>query len=305
MDDFNVTILGCGSAVPTISTNPSSQLICYRNKKFLIDCGEGTQMRMIEYSTKSRNLDHIFISHLHGDHFFGLIGLISTFHLIGRSDDLYIYAPGKLQALIEHHFQVTATQLSFALIFVPLESSNEINLYEDKYLYVKAFPLRHSTPTWGFLFKEKEKRRRIDKSFITEYKPDLNEINDILIGRDYLSKDGVLIKNSTITSNPAPARSYAYCSDTAYEPSIIDYISGVDILYHEATFDNSMKSKAHDWLHSTAAEAAMIAKQAGAKKLIIGHFSNRHKNFQLLLGEAREVFENTFICQEGETHAII
>lgn len=305
MDDFNVTILGCGSAVPTISTNPSSQLICYRNKKFLIDCGEGTQMRMIKQGAKSRNLDHIFISHLHGDHFFGLVGLLSTFHLIGRSDDLYIYAPEKLLALIEHHFQVTATQLSFAIIFVPLESSNEVNLYEDKYLYVKAFPLKHSTPTWGFIFKEKERRRKINKSFVLEHKPDLNDINEILNGKDYLSKDGVILLNASITSNPAPTRSYAYCSDTAYEPSIVKDICGVGILYHEATFDNAMQSKANDWLHSTAAEAAMIAKQARVKKLIIGHFSNRYKNFQLLLGEAREVFANTFICQEGETHPII
>jgi len=304
MIDFNVTVLGCGSAVPTRTANPSAQLISYRNKQFLIDCGEGTQMRMIQYNVKHRKLDHIFISHLHGDHFFGLIGLLSTYHLIGRRSALHLYAPRALQSLIEHHFQATATTLSFPLIFNPLEDYKETNLYEDNYLFVKSFQLKHSTPTWGFLIREKEKKRGLDKSFVEKHKPGIKEIKEILEGKDYLSKDGTLLPNNSITNKAASVRAYAYCSDTAYEPSITNIITGVNLLYHEATFDNSMQDKAHDWLHSTAAEAAMIARDAGAKKLLIGHFSNRHNNFQLLLDEAKEVFENTHICEEGATYAI-
>jgi ribonuclease Z len=304
MIDFSVTVLGCGSAVPTRTTNPSAQLVSYRNKQFLIDCGEGTQMRMIKYNVRHRKLNHVFISHLHGDHFFGLIGLLSTYHLIGRRSALHVYAPLILQSLIEHHFQVTATALSFPLIFHALEDYAETNLFEDDYLFVKAFPLKHSTPTWGFLIKEKDKKRRINKSFIEQYKPGVEEISEILKGKDYVTEKGILLKNKAITNDPVRSRSYAYCSDTVYEPSIVDSISGVDLLYHEATFDNSMQEKAHEWLHSTAAEAALIAKQAKANKLLIGHFSNRHNHFQLLLEEAKAVFENTHICQEGQTYEL-
>jgi len=305
MIDFNVTVLGCGSAVPTRTAKPSSQLLSYRNKQFLIDCGEGTQMQMLKYSVRHRKLDHVLISHLHGDHFFGLIGLISTFHLTGRQSTLHIYAPGKLQALLEHQLQTTATKLSFPLIFNALEDFEEHNLYEDDYLFVRSFPLKHSTPTWGFLIKEKETKRRIDKSFIKQYRPTVNEISSILDGNSFLTKDGIFLQNSTITHDPPEVRSYAYCSDTAYEPSISKVISGVNLLYHEATFDNSLQSKAHEWLHSTAAEAAMIARRSGAKKLLIGHFSSRHNNYQLLLNEAKTVFENTTICKEGETYQVV
>ena len=305
MIDFNVTILGCGSAVPTRTAKPSSQLLSYRNKQFLIDCGEGTQMQMIKYSVRHRNLDHIFISHLHGDHFFGLIGLISTFHLTGRKSPLYIYAARKLHALLEHQLQTTATKLSFPLMFNALEDFEDNNLYEDEYLFVQSFPLKHSTPSWGFIVKEKEKKRRIDKDFIKKYQPGVNEISKILDGGGFLTKDGIFLQNKEITNAPTAVRSYAYCSDTAYKPTIAQHISGVSLLYHEATFDNSMKNKAHEWLHSTAAEAAMIAKLSGTKKLLIGHFSNRHNNYQLLLDEAKEVFENTIICQEGECYQIV
>lgn len=305
MIDFSVTVLGCGSAVPTRTANPSAQLISYRNKQFLIDCGEGTQMRMIEYNVRHRNLNHIFISHLHGDHFFGLIGLISTFHLIKRRSVLHLYAPRILKSLIEHHLEATGTSLSFSLLFTPLEDFQDSNLYEDDYLFIRAFPINHGIPTWGFLIKEKKKQRGIDKSFIRKYKPDVKEITEILKGKDFITGDGSLLPNNSITNDPHPVRSFAYCSDTAYEPSIADFISGVDLLYHEATFDNAMQEKAHEWLHSTAAEAAMIAKLSYAKKLLIGHFSNRHNNFQLLLDEAKAVFENTFICKEGQTYTIV
>jgi len=305
MIDFNVTILGCGSAVPTKTANPSSQLITYRNKQFLIDCGEGTQMRMIQYGIRHRKLDHIFISHLHGDHFFGLIGLLSTYHLIGRRSDLHLYAPEPLHSLIQHHFEATKTSLSFNLVFYALEGFGESYLYEDDYLFVKSFPLVHSTPSWGFLIKEKEKKRGLKKSFIEEYKPGIEEIKAILNGADFTTVQGKVLPNSSITNESAPPRSFAYCSDTAYEPAIVPFVEGVDLLYHEATFDNSLKDKAHDWLHATAEEAALIAKQARVKNLLIGHFSNRHNHFQLLLDEAKAVFENTNICREGETYTII
>ena len=304
MIDFNVTVLGCGSAVPGETLNPSSQLLTYRNKQFLIDCGEGTQMRMIKYKVRHRNLDHILISHLHGDHFFGLIGLLSSYHLTGRQSAMHLFAPRNLQPLLDHHFQVTGTTPFFPLIFNALEDFEKTNLYEDEYLFVQSFPLKHSTPTWGFLVKEKEKKRRLDKSFVRQYKPGIDEMNRILKGRDFLTKDGDLLKNNKITHDPDPARAYAYCSDTAYEPSIVKAIGGVNLLYHEATFDNSMQAKANQRMHSTASDAAKIAKQAGVKKLLIGHFSSRHNNFQLLLNEAMDIFENTEICREGETYPV-
>jgi ribonuclease Z len=250
-------------------------------------------------------LDHIFISHLHGDHFFGLIGLLSTFHLIGRRKPLHLFAPGILKSLIEHHFEATNTDLAFPMFFTALEDYSESNLYEDDYLFVKAFPLKHSTPTWGFLVKEKERKRGLDKSFVEKYKPSVSEIKEILAGKGFVTQEGKRLSNRDITNKAAPIRSYAYCSDTAYEPSIIDSIRGVNLLYHEATFDNSMQEKAHEWLHATAAEAALIAKQAGAKQLLIGHFSNRHNNYQLLLDEARAVFDSVSICREGKTYSIV
>ncbi|MCF6170964.1 MAG: ribonuclease Z [Bacteroidales bacterium] len=304
MIDFKLTVLGCGSAVPNQNANPSSQLLTYRNKQFLIDCGEGTQMRMIKYKLRHRKLDHVLISHLHGDHFFGLVGLLSTYHLSGRQSVINIFAPRKLEALIGHHFQLTGTILSFPLLFHALEDYKGAFLYEDDELFVRSFPLKHSTPAWGFLLKEKEKKRRIDKAFITAHKPEVEEIKRILNGADFISNDGILLKNKTITHDPLPPRAYAYCSDTAYAPSIVKVIDRVNLLYHEATFDNSMQDKAQQRKHSTAKQAAMIAKQAGAGKLLIGHFSNSINDVGVLLKEAVEVFEHTEICREGETYPV-
>ncbi len=304
MTDFKITVLGCGSAVPTSSSNPSAQLLTYRNTKFLIDCGEGTQMRMIKYQVRHRKLDHILISHLHGDHFFGLFGLLSTFRLIAREAPLHLYIPHSLQLLIDYQFRLMGTRQSYPLVFHALEDYSDSPLYEDNNFFVQSFPLEHSTPAWGFYFKEKEKKRRINKDFISRYNPDVSEIREILEGRDFTTKEGRVIKNEEVTTDPPAPRSFAYCSDTVYYPAIADSIYGVSLLYHEATFDNSMQDKARERMHATAAEAAKIAKQARARKLLIGHFSIRHNNFQLLLDEAREHFENTFICQEGKTYQI-
>lgn len=304
MIDFKVTVLGCGSAVPSRTANPSSQLVSYRNKQFMIDCGEGTQMRMIQYNAVHRNLDHIFISHLHGDHFYGLAGLISSFHLLRRKIPLYIYAPRKLKSLLEHHFEATNTKLFFQLVFRALEDFGERILFEDEFLSIAAFPLKHSTPTWGFVIREKDKRRRINKDFIQEYSPNLEEIYNIVNGGDFITEDDKLLSNHEITIQSSPSRAFAYCSDTAYDPSIIRFVEGVDLLYHEATFDNLQEDKAQKYLHATAAEAAKIANQARVKNLLIGHFSGRYKNLQLLLNEAKEFFTNTQICEEGREYII-
>lgn len=304
MNDFKVTVLGSGSAVPTSWHNPSSQVVEYNGKQFLIDCGEGTQMQMIRFKIRHKNLDHIFISHLHGDHFYGLIGLINSFHLMRREKPLYIYASKNLKSLIDFQLEITNTKLHYQLIFKFLEESNDDPLYEDKFLTIKAFPLLHSIPVWGFLVKEKESRWRISKLFVSENNPTPEEIAIILGGGDYTTTDGNVLKNKDITHPPHKQRSFAYCSDTAFLRSTAEYVTEVDLLYHESTFDNENTALAKQTLHSTAAQAAEVAKQANARKLLIGHYSARHKDLEDLLAEAREIFRESYLSIEGETYII-
>ena len=304
MIDFKVLILGNGSAVPTRWHNPSSQVVFYGKEKFLVDCAEGTQMQMIRYRISGTTIGNIFISHLHGDHFFGLIGLISTNHLAGRQKEMNIYAPAGLEELILHHLEVTNTTLRFPIHFFSHEKNESGLIYEDKNFEVRLVPLKHSIPAWGFLFREKKKRRRIDKAFIQEQNPDVESIQDIKNGEDFVNFDGKLFKNKEITLPPFPPRSYAYCSDTAYDESIVPLIKNVNLLYHEATFDNSMLELAVSVLHSTAEHAATIAKMANAGKLLLGHYSGRFKALHTLEDEARKVFLNSVLSREGEYYVI-
>lgn len=298
-----MSILGNGSAVPTAFQNPSSQLIKYHNLRFLIDCGEGTQMQFIKFNFSYRNLSHIFISHLHGDHFLGLTGLISTFHLYGRSVPLHIFAPSPLEAVILQQLSVSGTRLQFELKFHALQD-NEI-LYDDPHLQVSCFPLHHSIPTWGFVFREKEEtERKLDKVFVNDYLPGIEQMQQIKLGADFNVSDGSILKNKDITIDPLPARSYAYCSDTLYDEEIIPFVGEVDLLYHEATFDNATQDKAAEKLHATAAQAATIAKIARVNKLLLGHFSARFSDTLHLLNEAQEIFPNTLLSQQGETYAV-
>ncbi len=302
MTDFQVTILGNGSAVPTAFQNPTAQLLRYNQHKFLIDCGEGTQMQMIKYQVSHKNLSHIFISHLHGDHYFGLVGLISTFHLFGRELPLHIYGPGPLEHIIKMQLQASDTQLKFSLLFHVLQGTE--TLFEDKYLEISCFPLYHHTPTWGFLFKEKEKERNLRKDFVARYTPGVEQMHRIKQGDDFILSDGKILKNADITLNPPIPKSYAYCSDTAYDERLIPFVRSVDLLYHEATFDDSMAEKAAEKFHSTARQAAQLAAKAGVKQLLLGHFSARFSEPSHLLDEAREVFENSLLSRQGETYEL-
>ena len=302
MTDFRVTILGNGSAVPTAWQNPSAQLLQYNGRRFLIDCGEGTQMQLIRYNVSYRNLDHIFISHLHGDHYFGLIGLISTLHLYGRRKPLHVYGPAMLEKVLQLQLEVSDTQLRFPLHFYALPDEGVV--YEDKSLMVSCFPLDHRIFTRGFLFREKPRERNLRKAFVQKYHPGLEQMHRIKQGNDFVLPDGTVLPNAAITQDPPAPRSYAYCSDTAYNPKLADYVRGADLLYHEATFDDGMKDKATEKFHSTARQAAQVAAEAGVKKLLLGHFSARFSSFDTLLNEAREVFPETFISRQGETYVL-
>ena len=303
MDDFKVTILGSGSAVPTSWHNPSGQVVLYRGKQYLIDCGEGTQMQMIRYKIKPKNLDHVFISHLHGDHYYGLIGLINSFHLMRREKPLHIYAPADLKAILNIQLKVSNTKLYYPLVFHPLEDSSGV-LFTDDYFSVKAFPLLHSIPVWGFLFQEKERDRRIDKTFVKSYQPSIYKLKKIKDGVDFKTDKGEILKNKDITLQAYPSRSFAYCSDTAYLESTAKYVKGVDLLYHESTFDNSQKELATKTLHSTAAQAARVAMEARAGKLLLGHYSARFKELDSLLEEARVIFPESYLSVEGDCYTI-
>ncbi len=302
MNQFELTILGNGSAVPTAFQNPSSQLLQYNNQHFLIDCGEGTQMQMIKFGKSAQKLNRIFISHLHGDHYFGLVGLISTLHLYGRRQPLHLYAPKQLKNLLDLQFKLSDTHLMFDLVFYSLPERGLI--YEDKNLTVETFPLNHRIETHGFVFREKPRQRKLLKDFVNTWHPGIAEMHQIKEGFDFVNAEGVLMKNSDITIDPPKACSYAYCSDTVYDERIIPHIQGVDLLYHEATFDDALIDVAGAKFHSTARQAALIAQKAGVKKLLLGHFSARYKDPLHLLSEAREEFENSWLSQQGESYLL-
>ena len=304
MIDFTVTILGNGSAVPTQWQNPSGQVVVYGGNMFLVDCGEATQMQLLKYQINKSAIDHIFISHLHGDHFFGLIGLLSSYHLNYREKPLHIYAPEKLQDLIVHSLNVTQTTLRFDLLFHPHEKNTNGFLFTIKNLEAGLFPLKHSIPSWGIIFREIQLQLNIDKNFIEEYHPSFEQIKKIKEGSDFVLEDGNVIPNSEITKKPNHLRSYAYCSDTAFDLSIVTFVKDVSLLYHESTFIDSQTELAESVLHSTASQAATIALKANAEKLLLGHFSSRVKERELFEKEARTIFGSAYLSFEGETYRV-
>lgn len=304
MSDFKVTILGNGSAVPTASQHPSSQIVMLANEQFMIDCGEATQMQMIKYKIKHRNLNNIFISHLHGDHYFGIFGLISTFHLFGRKESLNIYAPAELESLIAHQLRISKTNLHFKLNFHCLEDyeNSPILIYND--FTVKTFPLYHRIPTWGVKIVKEDKELRIDKNFILKYNPSFEQIHSIKRGDDYIRETGEVVKNKEITLPIKPIKTYVYCSDTAYNEELINVVKNADLLYHEATFDNSMEGLAKDKYHSTSAHAATLAKESGVGQLLLGHYSARFEDLSELLMQAQVIFPKTALSEEGKSYTI-
>ncbi len=297
---FYIQFLGTGSALPTLNQHPTSQFIFCQNRYFLIDCGEGTQIQLRKRSVKIQKLDAIFISHLHGDHYFGLVGLLSSMHLLGRVKAISIYGPEMLEKIVRMQLELGGASLGFDLNFFPIEDKFEGLIFEDKVLEVFAFKLKHKIPTHGFVFREKEKERGLLANKFKESGLSLLQIPDLKKGIDVQDEKGVTHPFKKYTTKPKPSSSYAFCSDTAYSESIVSWIAGVDVLYHEATFANKDKARAKATLHSTAEQAAKIAKMAKVKKLYFGHMSARYDDSKAHLREARSHFENTFEAIEGE-----
>jgi ribonuclease Z len=301
---FSVTILGSNSAIPTLKRNPTSQLVNHNERLFLVDCAEGTQLQLRRSQIKMQRINHILISHLHGDHFFGLIGLISSMHLLGRSKELHIYGLPKLKEILDIQLNASQTELIYPLNFHPVNPEiNEI-IYEDNKLTISTIPMNHRIPTCGFLFREKKGQRRIRKQAIKDHNLAVEDILKIREGSDHTDTEGKLLKNSELTDHPNSPRSYAFCSDTAYSENILPIIQQVNLLYHEATFMQEKADVAAEKFHSTTIEAATIARKAQAGRLIIGHFSTRYENIDEMLEEARSVFPETEAAYDGKKYEI-
>ncbi len=301
---FELTILGSSSALPTSDRYPTAQVLKLPGRFFLIDCGEGTQIQLRRKKIGFSKIKHIFISHLHGDHYFGLIGLISTMNLLGIKTDLHIYSPSELKNLLQPQLDFIKGEMTVNLIFHPLNFKKTQKIYSDKRVEVFSFPVKHSISTCGFLFKEIQKTANIKKEAIQEYNIPIAQIKEIKAGADFVTKKGEIIPNNKLTTPPPKPRSYAFCTDTAFHEPIIDIIKDVDLLYHEATFPEEMQEFATKTLHSTTIDAAKIAKLANVKKLIIGHFSARYNDFSIFKKESCAIFENTVAAEEGKTYKI-
>ena len=299
MEPFEIHILGCGSALPTTRHNASAQVVRIGNKQFMIDCGEGTQIQLRKYHIHFSFINHIFISHLHGDHCFGLIGLISTFGLLGRTAPLHIYADPNLEQLMKPQIEFFCKGMKYPLFFHGIDATKHQVIYEDNTITVESLPLRHRMPCCGFLFREKPKKRHLIGDAVNFYNIPAYMRQAIKDGADYTTPEGETIPNSRLTKDADPSRSYAYCSDTAPCDNR-EALEGVDLLYHEATFADSEKERAAQTFHSTARQAAQAASDAGAKRLLIGHYSSRYDTPETLLKEAREIHPATIAANEGD-----
>ena len=291
-----LTILGFNSAIPTVNSSPTAQFLEMEERAFLIDCGEGTQVQLRKAKARFSKINHIFISHLHGDHCFGLPGLIASFRLLGRETPLHIYAPKGIKEMLETIFRITETHKGFELIYHELESKKSVKIFEDNRLEVFTIPLNHRIYCNGYLFREKPKERHLNMQEISKY-PEIEtcDYHNLKLGKDFVLSDGYVLKNEVLTTEPSKSVSYAFCSDTRYLESILPIIENVDVLYHEATFLHELKEMADYTGHTTALEAARIARKANVGKLILGHFSNRYHDLNVFTDEAREVFANTFL----------
>lgn len=299
MERFEVNILGCGSATPTLQHYPSSQVINVRDKLFMIDCGEGAQLQFRKSRLRFSRLNRIFISHLHGDHCFGLIGLISTLDLLGRTGDIYIHAHPDLETILRPQINYFCRDLAFNVIIEPFSSTKNEVIFEDRSVKVSTIPLNHRVPCAGFLFEEQPREAHLLTDMIKFYQIPIKQLKDIKAGADFIREDGSVVPNGHLTRPAKPARKYAYCSDTAYREAIIPIIEGADLLYHETTFIHQDAARAKETGHSTTMQAAQIAKMANVKKLMIGHFSARYSDNNVLLKEAQTIFPNTVLANES------
>ena len=299
--EFELKILGSASATPYLDRHHTAQILTVDNQAYLIDCGEGTQHRLMEYKIRHQRIGSIFISHLHGDHFFGLFGLLSTMHLHGRTEPLQLFGPAGLDEVLTTQFRVSNTQLTFNLEFTVVDTTAFAQVYEDRYLTVHTLPMRHRIACCGYLFREKPKRRHLDKNRLPAGLTPA-QLSALTHGEDvYDEACNVLVYNADVTTPPNHSRSYAYCADTLYTESNAELVHGVDLLYHEATFLDDMRERAATTHHSTARQAALFARKAEARHLLIGHFSSRYRDLAPLLREAKAVFDSVELATEGKT----
>lgn len=299
MAEFNINILGCGSALPTTRHLATSQIVDLRDKLYMIDCGEGTQVQMRRMRVRFGCLAHIFISHLHGDHCFGLPGLISTLGMLGRTGELVVHGPKEVETYLRPVMDLFCRGMEFEVRFNPVDTRSHSLVMEDRSLSVYSIPLKHRIPTCGYLFAEKPKEAHIIREMTDFYQVPVRCMKDIKQGQDYVTPEGEVVPNSRLTRPAAPPKRYAFCSDTAYNRSIIPIIEGADLLYHEATFAECDLARAKETFHSTARQAAEIARDAHVKRLVIGHYSARYEDLSELHREAEAVFPGTILGNEG------
>jgi ribonuclease Z len=296
---MKLTILGCYAATPRTFTNPTSQVLEIKNRLFLIDCGEGTQVQLRKNKIKFSKINHVFISHLHGDHFFGLVGLVSTFSLLNRTTDLHIYGPKGIKEIITVQLRLSNSWTNYGLFFHELESNESELIFEDEKVSVKTIPLKHRIYTNGFLFQEKSGERKLNLDAVQNYEIETCYYQKIKNGKDITLEDGRVVPNEELTFDPIPPKSYAFCSDTVYNEMMIPVIENVDVLYHESTFLQSEENLAQKTLHSTAHDAARIALKANVKQLVLGHYSTRYVELNLFKEEASQIFPNVLLADDG------
>lgn len=303
--DLSLTILGSSSALPLSNRYPSAQYLSISDRHFLIDCGEGTQMQLRRNRIGFSRINHIMISHLHGDHIYGLLPLLTTMHLLDRHKELHIYAPVELEENIEQNLRLSHSKLRFEIVFHSLNMQERELIFEDQRLKVTSIPLKHSLPCCGFLFEEKQRPRKVLKNKLSEYGINGPEVRKIQQGEDWESTAGERIANHELTADPLPPLSYAYCSDTAPVAGLADLLqTKPDLIYHEATFMDEHSARARQTKHSTARQAGEAAQRVGARYLLVGHFSTRYDNLELLLEEAKQEFEQTYLALENWTYVL-
>ena len=298
MKSFKVHILGCGSALPTLQHYASSQIVEFRDKCFMIDCGEGTQMQVRHTHIHFSKIQAVFISHIHGDHCFGLIGMISTFGMLGRTAPLHIYAPAELESILNAQVELFCTGLEYNIVFHAVDTTERVVVYEDRSRIVETIPLEHRVPCCGFIFREKPALPHIRRDMIDFYNIPISQINNIKAGAGWTTPDGNFVPHERLTVPADAPLSYAYCSDTRYLPHLHELIKGVSTLYHESTYAEDNIEKARIYHHSTAAQAAMVARDANVGKLLLGHYSSRYRDESVLLDEAKAIFPNSYLTNE-------
>jgi ribonuclease Z len=300
--NIKLTILGNNSAIPAYDRHPTAQVIDIREQLFLIDCGEGTQMQMQRYNIRRRRINYIFISHLHGDHYFGLIGLLTSMGLMGRNADLYLFGPPMLRQIIDVHLAAASILLPYKIVFVPLAEGEAALLVDTPHYAVKSFPVEHRIACHGFLFIAKSSGRKLNPEKCREYEIPSSFYPRLKMGEDYTRKDGEVVKNELVTEDGPKDKTYAYCADTRYTLSYIEHIKGVDAMYHESTYLDDLRTRAEERFHSTALQAAELASLAGVQKLFLGHFSSKYQDLSVFHTEASSIFPDVTITVEGDTY---